>query len=243
MNKKRGFLLSLIIIMGLLILIIAIIAFAARNQLSSIISPKASDITGVQIYVENCIDAVAKYSAYRVGKQGGSIFLRHGHFSAPFLETNYAFDNVKRFPELGEIQREMEQFISGNLKKCTAEFRGFALQGISVEEAGDVSAQVIFGARSTLISVIYPLRITYEDKTFALERFQKDIPVTLKKIHSDTDRFLGISPPEDGYDLLFLGEMDANVYIAPFGESDLFVQERLDSRMNAGSYLFIFAVR
>ncbi len=239
MMKKRGFLLSLMIILGVLFLIILLIALATRDEIVDIPKSKNSDISGVQLYVENCIDAVSKYALYKAGKQGGLIELKEDHFSNSFLETNYAFYNEKTFPSLDASKQEIEVFIDDNLKKCTDGFKGFGLQGMEISE-GDVSTEILFSLRSVIVTVDYPLEIEYQGKKFSLEKFQKDMPVRFKTVHSETDSL--VSNLDDRYNLELLNQMDSNVYITPFGETDLIVEERLGSRGNGDNYLFMFAV-
>lgn len=238
MVRKRGFMVSFMIIIGIVVLIMLFLALAMRNQISDAIRPRVSDVSGVQIYVENCVDAVSRYAFYKAGRQGGSITLKQGHFSTQFIDTNYVLGSGNSLPELDEIRAELELFIDNSLKNCTAGFRGFESQGMKIEE-GEVKTSIIFGARSAIVTVSYPLRIEYQDKTFAIEKFQKDIPVSFRKTHSDTGSFIGL---EERYDLLCLNRINANFFITPFEETDLFVEERLDSRADTDSYLFIFAV-
>ncbi len=238
MMRKRGFLLSLMIIIGVVVLITFFLAFTLRNEIADVFKPRISDVSAVQVYVENCVDAVSKYGIYRLGKQGGILYLEPGHFSHAFLRVNYAFDEAKAFPGIEGVENELEFFIGENIKNCTRGFRGFQSRGMRIEE-GNATADVIPGRESVIVKLHYPLRIMYEDRTFVLEKFQKAIPVKLRKVHSETDSFLDL----ERYDLLYLNEMDANVYITPFDEADLFVEERLGSRINAEDYLFIFAVK
>jgi len=239
MANKRGFLLSLIIIIGVIFLIMLLIVLAMREELVDIKKTGSSDLGGVQMYVENCIDAVSKYALYKAGKQGGTITLKEDHFSNSFLETNYAFEKQKVFPPLEISKLELEGFIDRNLKNCTAGFAGFGLQGMEISD-GDVETEIIFGLRSVIVTVNYPLEIDYQGKTFSLEKFQKDIPVRFKTIHSETDQL--VSDFHERYNLDFLNEMDSNIYMTPFEETDLFVEERLGSRGNGDNYLFMFAV-
>lgn len=237
MKGKRGIALSLMILIGIVFLIIMFFAFAMRGQMVGLIKPKVADISAVQIYVENCVDAVSQYAVYKIGKQGGSIQLDEPYFASPFLDVNYGFNKGKTFPAIDEAKLEIENFVNENLKNCTAGFRGFGSQGISVKE-GDVRTDVFFGLRSTIVTVSYPLEITYQDKTFALDKFQRDIPVGLKKIHSKTDEFLNL----DRYNLTYLRGINSNIYIVPFENDDLIVQESLDSRIYGENYLFLTAI-
>ena len=239
MNKK-AIVISVMIIIGIVILTIFFFAFAMRSQLVNLIKPKTTDVSAVQIYVEDCVDAVSQFAFYKIGKQGGSISLRPAYFSNPFLEVNYAFDGVKTFFTLDEMKSNAEAFINTNLKNCTAGFKGFALKGVNVNE-GDVSANIMFAARSTIVTVSYPLQIVEGDKTFSLDKFQRDIPVTLRRIQLQNDAFL--SGFGDRYNLTYLRNVNSNIYIIPFSETDLFVEENLDSRILKENYLFLFAVK
>lgn len=238
MRKKRGMVLSLMIIIGISVLIIFFLAFAMRNEISELIKPKVSDVNPVQVYVENCVDAVSKYGLYKMGKQGGSISLDDEHFSHAFLNVNYAFNSRKTLPEISAMEEELENFVSENIKNCTRDFKSLESRGMKIKE-GNATAEVIPTRNSVIVKLHYPLSVDYQGKTFLFETFQKSIPVKLKKVRSDTDAFLG----KEKYDMLLLNEMDSNVYIMPFGKTDLFVEERLGSRVNSEDYLFIFAAK
>jgi len=237
---KKGFMISLMIIIGILILVLLFFAFAMRNQLVDLIKPKVSDVSGVQIYVEDCIDAVSQFAIYKMGIQGGSITLNPAHFSNSFLNVNYAFDGTKTFPALDAMRAEIESFVNNNLKNCTAEFRGFKSKGIDIKE-GNVSTSIIMGVKSLIITVDYPIGITSGDKTFEIDKFQRDVPIRLKGVHSETDGFL--SGFSSRYNLTYLRNMNSNVYILPYEDTDLFVEEAPDSRILGDNYLFLFAVR
>jgi len=236
---KKAMVISWMIMIGILIIIILYFVYATRNQLIEMIKPRVSDVSAVQIYVENCIDAVSKYAAYTVGKQGGSIFLRERHFSNPFLNVNYAFDKAKTFPTIDEVKTEMEQFINSNLKNCTADFRGFKSKGIEIEE-GNVSSEIIFGPKSFIVTVNYPLKISSGGKTTLIEKMQKDVPLNLGKIHSETDNFLSFF--DIRYNLTYLRNRASSTYIVPFEDADLFVEASSESNLFGDSYLFLYAV-
>lgn len=238
MLKKKGFLISLMIIIGIMIVIIFFVAFAMREQLTDLIKPKTANVNEINIYVENCLDTVARYGVYKLGKQGGSLTLKPNHFKNPFLDVNYAFDNVKTFPELESIKTELESFVDNNLKNCTDDFAEFKAKGMDIR-AGNVSTEIIFGSRSMIFNVKYPLEISYQEKTFSIEKFQSDVQIALRRIHSETDKFLDL----EQYDMLYLNDLDADVYIFPSEDTDIFVTERMDSKISADNYLFIFTVR
>jgi len=240
MKGKKGIVISLIIIIGLVILALMFFAYAMRSQMVDLIKPKTSDASGVQIYVENCLDAVSQYSIYKIGKQGGSLYLMPGYFSTPFLEVNYAYDSSKKLPALDSVKTEIESFVNENLKNCTQGFKGFALKGVSVKD-GDVNSTVIFSAKSVIVTVSYPLEISSEDRSYSLEKFQIDIPVMFSFVHSRTDNFL--AGFDNGYNMTYLRTLNSNIYVTPFEDSDLFTIENKESKIFNDPYLFLFAVR
>ena len=238
---KKGVMISVMIIIGIIILAIFFLAFAMRQQLVGLMKPRTSDVSGVQIYVEDCIDAVTQYAVYKIGSQGGSLALGPAHFSNSFLEVNYAFDNGNVFPPLDSIQSEIESFVNSNLKNCTAGFGGFKAKGMQVKE-GDVSSSVVFGLSSMIVTVTYPVEVTSGDRTFTIEKFQRDVPVRLKTIHSETDSFMS-GFGNSGYNMTWLRNMGSNVFIVPEDGSDLLVEENTYSRILGENYLFLSAIR
>ena len=241
MKEKKGFLISLMIIFGIVILAVFLFMLAARSQwLSAVIKPQVSESGGVQLYAEDCLDSVAKYAAYTVGKQGGSIHLQPSPFTNLFLEVNYAFDSANEFPGIDTVKSEMEQFINENLKNCTAGFRSFEAKGMKIEE-GNVSSHIFLGPKSFVVKAEYPLKITSGGKTASIDVIQKDIPLNLGRIHSETNAFL--SGFSDRYNLTYLRGRSSSTYILPFGETDLFVEASSESRLFGENYLFLYAVR
>ncbi len=240
MKGKKGIVMSLMIIIGLIILALMFFAYAIRSQKMESMAPKVEGTSAVQTYVETCIDAVSQYAVYKTGKRGGSLSLSPVFFSAPFLDTNYAFNGARTFASEDEVRTEIETFVNENLKNCTAGFRGFGLQGVSVKE-GYANTSIIFGTKNMIVTVDYPLEISFQDRKVSLDKFQRDLPVALKKVHSQTEGF--ISGFDRRYNLTYLRSMNANVYISPSQDSDLFVLENLDSRVFSENYLFVYAVR
>lgn len=240
MNGKKGIAISLVIIICIILLVVMFFAYAIRSQMVEVIKPKTADASGVQIYVENCLDAVSQYAFYKIGKQGGSLELKPAYFSTPFLEVNYAYDSTKKFPALDTIKTEVEIFVNENLKNCTAGFGGFALKDVKITE-GNVNSTVFFSAKSAIVTANYPLEVSSAERTYSLEKFQVEIPIMFSFVHSKTDNF--VSGFEKGYDLTYIRTFNSNVYVTPFEDSDLFTIENKDSRIFNDPYLFLFAVR
>jgi len=240
MKGKKGFGITMFIILGIIILIIVGFFIAVRGELVSLIKPRGSDAGAVQIYAENCLDSVAKYSAYTIGKQGGSIYLNPNHFASLFLGVNYAFEGSKTFPSMDSLKLEMEQFIDGNLKNCTDGFRGFKQMGMQIEE-GDVNSTVILGPKSFIVRVDYPIKIISGDRETSIDVIQKEIPINLGRIFTETDNF--VSGFSDRYNLTYLRGRSSSTYIIPFDEADLFVESSTESRLFGDNYLFLYSVR
>jgi hypothetical protein len=240
MKGKRGLAISFMIIVGILFLMLMFFAYALRHQIVDIMNPPSNDASAIQLYVDNCVNAVSQYAIYKIGKHGGSVIPDEPRLSNLFLDVNYAFDGTKKFPSLSGMKSEIEGFVDDNLKNCTYKFRGFESRGVHIEE-GDVKTEMTFQLNSVLVSVNYPLKITSGGSSLSLEDFHAKVPVRIDSIQSGIENF--VSDFDERYDMLYLNDADSNIYITPYEETDLFAYEDLASRIMSENYLFLFAVR
>jgi len=229
---------SVFIIIGLFVLAIAgFLIFLFPNIR---IETRYTTINDLVIFVEDCIDSVTKFGLYKIGMQGGPIYLLNNFYDDGFFSIAYAYNEKKTFISLDEIERQLEFFINENLPACISDFAAFKERGFKIEY-GKPIADATFARDDVFVELEFPLNITKGETSWKLEKFNANVPIKIKRIHSGIDAF--VSDFEDRYNLSYLRELNSNVYIVPSDNTDLFVDESLDSRMFSENYLFLYVVR
>jgi len=240
MRHKKAQFLTAFIILGILILAVFLYFLAMRKESINIPASSTTGASAVQIYVENCLGAVSNFAVYKIGKQGGYMETPADSYRDKFLDVAYAFDSYNTFVALPKMQSDIQDFINNNLKNCTAGFLEFKSKGLDIQE-GDVASAVHINAKSIMVVAEYPLQVRSGDTKFSIEKFSADVPVAIGTIHSEIDSF--VSDFDDRYDLTYLNGINSNVYVMPLGDTDLFLQESLNSSIRGENYLFLYSVR
>lgn len=211
-----------------------------RKEVVGLPQGGSSDVSSVQIYVEDCLSAVSSFAIYKIGKHGGYIEPPQDAFKMPFFDVAYGFNSVKTFVTSQEIKSQIESYVNAHLKDCTAGFSQFKKKGYNIKE-GDVSSSVVIADKDIIITAVYPLKIYTSEKEFSIDKFQVILSVSLKKIYEENDVFL--SNFNGSYNFSYLRKMNADVYILPFEQQDVIFEERKDSNVFGEDYWFLYALR
>jgi len=96
-----------------------------------------------------------------------------------------AFDSEQ--PELtvgpSSIKVQLEEYIKDNLKECFNDFKALKSKGYSIQEFGDVKAEVTIAEKDIVILVNYLIEAKALDAVHDLEGFTVAIPIELKRMY------------------------------------------------------------
>jgi hypothetical protein len=192
MAKKRGGQVSIFFILAIFIIIIGavILHYKSLSIEEEYVEPEFVPVTS---YIEECIESVAERGAMLLGATGGYIeippriandpraFLAMGPEGT--LKSPYWWhDGITAAPTEKFIKKQLEDYISGNLRKCLRNFEAFKGE-YDIREKGELRVAVTLADNSILVEAKYPLEVTYNlGKTkLELKGFKQSIPIRLKK--------------------------------------------------------------
>jgi len=81
------------------------------------------------------------------------------------------------------IEQQLDQYVTGNLRDCVGDFEEFQKQGCTVTETGAPEVTSNVAEDDVFFTGTYPLRVTCDDQSFALDEYYVTIPLKLKQLH------------------------------------------------------------
>ena len=82
------------------------------------------------------------------------------------------------------IEKQLERYISLELKSCLNQFKPFEEQGYKVIENGNVKSDVTIASSDVIVSVDYPLSVAKGSSKTDVNKFFVRVPVNLEKIYN-----------------------------------------------------------
>ncbi len=194
--SKRGQV-SIYIIVGLVILIIAILLFSFRTQIKGIFNPEIRPVT---YFVEDCLQSTAEAGIALAGLQGGYIklpdklLLEQGYIPPPPSPVTipfYWFKGNSYIPTKEDIELQLKDFINERIDECT-DFSKFESQ-FTIEPLGEPKLDVNVNLEDVAVELNYPIKIISAEinagngyargRETKIDRFAKRIPAKLGKMH------------------------------------------------------------
>ncbi len=196
---KRGQV-TLFIVVGLVIIsIIGLLVYYKSGELGLREVSVPAQVQPIYDHVENCLDEVSIDGLNLIGSQGGFYKVDKGldYFDNQLTAYYWLDEYSVKYPELGKIESELEDYVDDNLKNCV-DFSNF--NGFEVID-GRVSSHVVLG-ENVIVNLNYPLEIKKEGAVFKINKFVDEINLDFKRIYEASK---GILYAEAGY-----GEIPAN---------------------------------
>ena len=191
--KKRGQV-TVFIIVGILILFVFLLFFYLIPLLGKftpdVVVPQ--EVAPIKRYVESCMQDIGEKAVIKLGMQSGyveipeEIAMNPGAYiqvSGPIKLPYWYLNGMDTSPTLSDIQSQISDYVSKNLKSCLKNFSDF--DEFVIEEEGEIKTKTIIAEEEVVITVEYPLVIKNKigDKTTKLSQYAASVPVRLKKIY------------------------------------------------------------
>jgi len=191
MHKKRGGQVAVFFIIAVLVILFGAV-FLHYKSLSTEEEYIEPELVPVRDYVDGCLENVADTGISLLGITGGYIGVparinnnpRAYLALGPGLKNPYWwYDGVTAIPTEEFIKRQLEDYITHNLRVCLDNFNVFQGQ-YGINELGSITTEVTLTDENVIVSVNYPLEIFYHlnKSKLTLESFKQAIPIRLKKI-------------------------------------------------------------
>ncbi len=191
--KKRGQV-TVFIILGIFILIGIILFFYLRLN-TSIFTPDVvvpQQVAPLKRYVESCAYEIGKEAIITIGIQSGYVeipeqismdpdayILVGGPIKTPYWHLHG--EDIS--PTITDIQEQISDHVSKNLKQCLKNFSDF--DEFVIEEKDELTVKTTIAEEEVVINLDYPLIIKNRkgDKITEWSLYTSSVPVRLRKIY------------------------------------------------------------
>ena len=165
----------------------------------------------IRSFVDSCLIKLSTESLKKIGETGGyinpdkngfsanennptnsnSFYSRFGDKNSKVVYWHYfASDNNCRAncycdsgaPTIDLIEKQVEKYISNNLRGCLQDFKSFKNQGFEITEKGRLKTDVSVLENDIAVSLDYPIKAKKEDAENNIDAFFIRIPLNLKRI-------------------------------------------------------------
>jgi len=191
--KKRGQV-TVFVIVGILV-ILALLLFFYLKERTTIFTPDIvvpQEVAPVKRYVESCVQDIGEKAVIRLGMQSGyveipeEIAMNPGAYisvGGPIKLPYWYLNGVDTSPKLSDIQSQISDYVSKNLKSCLRNFSDF--DEFIIEEKGEIKTKTVIAEEEVIITIDYQLVIKNKigDKITTLSKYTASVPVRLKKIY------------------------------------------------------------
>jgi len=191
--KKRGQV-TVFVIIGIFI-ILGFLLFFYLKEKTTIFTPDVvipQEVAPVKRYVESCIQDIGEKAIIRLGMQSGyveipkNIAMNPGAYisiGGPIKLPYWYLNGMDTSPKLIDIQSQISNYVSENLKSCLRNFSDF--NQFIIEEKGEIKTKTVIAEEEVVIKADYPLVIKNKkgDKITTLLEYTTSVPVRLKRIY------------------------------------------------------------
>ncbi|MDO8628700.1 MAG: hypothetical protein Q7R56_03015 [Nanoarchaeota archaeon] len=202
MGEKRGQL-SIYVIIGILILasVILVLYLKPPGKIQEGISGTTSvpaQLQNVEASIQGCLEQVTKEAINLISIQGGYLNLEQpiptiidpfsnslstvtGGIPTAYWYYEQANGIAKtQQPTLTNIQHDIETYINEHIAACIP-YQQYQYDGYEFNTANPVSI-VTIGDNNILVTLTYPITITYKEQTFQLNKQTITLPTALGKL-------------------------------------------------------------
>lgn len=205
-NKAQA---TIFIILGILIIIGGITAYAARDYLgeklgieilkTKAVPPQAEKLNN---FITDCIQETLQKGSSLIGQQGGKLEVLGPPQSQLNLFSNYlTIQTIKvpywfymqngiqkiEIPTKSEIEENLENYLDNNLRKCIGTFGDF--QEFKIED-GATKSEISLTQENIYVTVNLPLKITKQDFIFEFPKFKTKIDSRLLLLYQQAKQII-----------------------------------------------------
>jgi len=198
--KKRGQV-TVFVIIGIFI-ILGFLLFFYLKEKTTIFTPDVvipQEVAPVKRYVESCIQDIGEKAIIRLGMQSGyveipeNIAMNPGAYisvGGPIKLPYWYLNGMDTSPKLIDIQSQISDYVSENLKSCLRNFSDF--NQFIIEEKGEIKTKTVIAEEEVVITADYQLVIKNKkgDKITTLSEYTTSVPVRLKRIYRLAKRIM-----------------------------------------------------
>jgi len=191
--KKRGQV-TVFVIVGILLLLVSLLFFYIIKA-NTIFTPEVvvpQEIAPLKSYVETCIYNVGEDAVIRLGMQSGYVKIPESiamnprayiNVGGPIKMPYWYLNGIDTSPKLTDMQSQISDYVSENLKSCLKNFSDF--NQFIIEEKGEIQTKTVIAEEEVVITTNYPLIIKNRkgDKITEWSLYSTSVPVRLKKIY------------------------------------------------------------
>jgi len=188
--KKRGQV-TLFIILGIIILIIASLLYFTKNQITAPLIPQ--EVAPVHNLITECLKDNAQDALFILGEQGGYINIpenilrdrrKHVIISSTYVKPLWYSLAGSSIPSEEEMTTQISNYIEEKLLKCLNNFSSLKNQ-YEIKQISEPKVTTVLGDKDVIITLNYKIDIRNiaKNKTTRLEKFTVTLPVRLKQIY------------------------------------------------------------
>lgn len=188
---------TIFVIIAILLVALVVLFFVFKDDFG--IGKTSSEIEPIQTSVLSCLESTSEEGINYIALHGGYYKIPE-EISMKYLEKEvpyYYINSKENIPSIERVERELEDYISENLKSCL-NFSSFEEQGFSINE-GNVSSSVNIGEDKTNIKANYPLAIEKGEESFKLKEFKTEVLSNIKELHGASVELVNLYSEKPGY--------------------------------------------
>lgn len=191
--QKRGQI-TLFILLGIILLcIIALSIFIFTNISLETIDQQIyqEPQTPLQRFVASCLDKVSKDGLFRLGQQGGYVYLSEElqsnaaltiptGINNPIKTPLWSWQGSEFIPPTELMVEQMEQYIDANIQQCLGNFT--SLQDNDIRILSDPQTTVRLAKEQVFVELAYTISNDVDDRSGVTEEFGIIIPFSLEGV-------------------------------------------------------------
>ena len=173
---------TIFIIVAIVFVGIIILFFTFRD---SALNPPVSDSSPVAVYVQSCLDSVAKDGVATISSNGGYYILPDKFSSSSYYPSVafHLYDKTNLVPTKEKIEIEISNYIKNNIDYCFENFSSLKESGFSIEEGDKKEINTSIKEDRVLVNAKIPLSIKKGEESNIISDFNADIkPIYLPNI-------------------------------------------------------------
>jgi hypothetical protein len=214
--QKRGQITVFIIIGIVIVLVVALVLYATREQAVAPLEEErvevakvSAELRPVQDFVQTCLYTVAKDGLDIIGSRGG--YLKPTQRYNPYEPTagdavQFAPDSeliipywwhmnsdnschggcqfASERPGIEQIERQLDQYVAGELPKCLGTFEQFRKQQLIVTPTGAPQPETRITRGNVIVKLALPLDIAKNGEATPMREFVTELPVRFLELYT-----------------------------------------------------------
>lgn len=233
--------LSIFILVGVIIVLVAAALYTITAQKSRLAEISYGAFAEIHNSVQNCIENSLLYSAFYISIKGGYLN-PPDYYESPFGNVSYGMkDGTKVLAGIDVIKTELAILVNELIPVCTADiFEKMPQYKITAEPP---LTDIMLARNSVDAIVEYKITARLDQKEKVFDRFSASVPIRLSYIHSKINDIIDNAISSEGIDMTYINGIDLDVRILPYKDTKLFIVSDKQSMINNMAFPFVFAVK